>query len=62
MSAKDVKFGDSARSKMIAGVNVLTDTVKLTLRPNDRNVVSNRSFNAPHITKDIVTVAKEISL
>ena len=57
MSAKDVKFGDSARSKMIAGVNVLADAVKVTLGPKGRNVVIDRSFGAPHITKDGVTVA-----
>ena len=62
MSAKDVKFGDSARAKMIAGVNVLADAVKVTLGPKGRNVVIDRSFGAPHITKDGVTVAKEISL
>ena len=62
MSAKDVKFGDSARSKMIAGVNVLADAVKVTLGPKGRNVVIDRSFGAPHITKDGVTVAKEIEL
>ena len=62
MSAKDVKFGDSARSKMIAGVNVLADAVKVTLGPKGRNVVIDRSFGSPHITKDGVTVAKEISL
>ncbi|ALH94073.1 chaperonin GroEL [Acinetobacter equi] len=62
MSAKDVKFGDSARSKMIAGVNILADAVKVTLGPKGRNVVIDRSFGAPHITKDGVTVAKEITL
>lgn len=62
MSAKDVKFGDSARAKMIAGVNVLADAVKVTLGPKGRNVVIDRSFGAPHITKDGVTVAKEITL
>jgi chaperonin GroEL len=62
MSAKDVKFGDSARSKMIAGVNILADAVKVTLGPKGRNVVIDRSFGAPHITKDGVTVAKEIAL
>ena len=62
MSAKDVKFGDSARTKMIAGVNTLADAVKVTLGPKGRNVVIDRSFGAPHITKDGVTVAKEISL
>jgi chaperonin GroEL len=49
-------------SKMIAGVNVLADAVKVTLGPKGRNVVIDRSFGAPHITKDGVTVAKEISL
>ncbi|HJF28085.1 chaperonin GroEL [Acinetobacter bohemicus] len=62
MSAKDVKFGDSARSKMIAGVNTLADAVKVTLGPKGRNVVIDRSFGAPHITKDGVSVAKEITL
>ena len=62
MSAKDVKFGESARSKMIAGVNVLADAVKVTLGPKGRNVVIDKSFGAPHITKDGVTVAKEITL
>jgi chaperonin GroEL len=61
MSAKDVKFGDSARSKMIAGVNVLADAVKVTLGPKGRNVVIDRSL-VHRITKDGVTVAKEISL
>ncbi len=62
MSAKEVKFGESARSKMIAGVNILADAVKVTLGPKGRNVVIDRSFGSPHITKDGVTVAKEISL
>ena len=62
MSAKDVKFGDSARSKMIAGVNVLADAVKVTLGPKGRNVVIEKSFGAPHVTKDGVSVAKEIEL
>ncbi|TEU30424.1 chaperonin GroEL [Alkanindiges illinoisensis] len=62
MSAKDVKFGESARSKMIAGVNILADAVKVTLGPKGRNVVIDRSFGSPHITKDGVTVAKEITL
>jgi len=62
MSAKDVKFGDSARAKMIAGVNVLADAVKVTLGPKGRNVVIDKSFGSPHITKDGVSVAKEISL
>jgi chaperonin GroEL len=62
MSAKDVKFGNSARSKMIAGVNVLADAVKVTLGPKGRNVVLDKSFGAPTVTKDGVSVAKEISL
>ncbi|MEC7120225.1 MAG: chaperonin GroEL [Pseudomonadota bacterium] len=62
MSAKDVKFGDSARAKMIAGVNVLADAVKVTLGTKGRNVVIDKSFGSPHITKDGVSVAKEISL
>lgn len=62
MSAKDVKFGDSARVKVIAGVNILADAVKVTLGPKGRNVLIERSFGAPHITKDGVTVAKEITL
>ncbi len=62
MSAKDVKFGDSARAKMVAGVNVLADAVKVTLGPKGRNVVLDKSFGAPTVTKDGVSVAKEISL
>jgi chaperonin GroEL len=62
MSAKEVKFGDSARAKMIAGVNVLADAVKVTLGPKGRNVVIDKAYGSPHITKDGVTVAKEISL
>ena len=62
MSAKDVKFGESARSKMIEGVNVLADAVKVTLGPKGRNVIISKSYGAPHITKDGVTVAKEIEL
>jgi len=62
MAAKDVKFGDSARARMIAGVNVLADAVKVTLGPKGRNVVIDKSFGAPTITKDGVTVAKEIEL
>ena len=62
MSAKEVKFGESARSKMIAGVNILADAVKVTLGPKGRNVVIDRSYGSPHITKDGVTVAKEIVL
>ena len=62
MSAKDVKFGDSARHKMVAGVNILADAVKVTLGPKGRNVVLERSYGAPTITKDGVSVAKEIEL
>ena len=62
MPAKDVKFGDVARQKMMIGVNVLADAVKVTLGPKGRNVVLDRSFGAPTITKDGVSVAKEIEL
>ena len=62
MAAKDVKFGDSARARMIAGVNILADAVKVTLGPKGRNVVIDKSFGAPTITKDGVSVAKEIEL
>ena len=62
MSAKDVKFGDDARSLMVNGVNILADAVKVTLGPKGRNVVLEKSFGAPHVTKDGVSVAKEISL
>ncbi|MGL4995303.1 MAG: chaperonin GroEL, partial [Deefgea sp.] len=62
MAAKDVIFGDSARAKMVAGVNVLANAVKVTLGPKGRNVVLERSYGAPTITKDGVSVAKEIEL
>ena len=62
MSAKDVRFGDSARVKMLKGVNVLADAVKVTLGPKGRNVVLDKSFGAPTVTKDGVSVAKEIEL
>ena len=62
MAAKDVRFGDSARAKMVTGVNILADAVKVTLGPKGRNVVLDRSFGAPTITKDGVSVAKEIEL
>ena len=62
MSAKDVKFGDDARSRMLKGVNVLADAVKVTLGPKGRNVVLDKSFGAPTVTKDGVSVAKEIEL
>ena len=60
--AKDVKFGDIARQKLLAGVNKLADAVKVTLGPKGRNVVLDKSFGAPTITKDGVSVAKEIEL
>jgi len=62
MTAKDVKFGDPARQGMLAGVNVLADAVKVTLGPKGRNVVLDKSFGAPTVTKDGVSVAKEIEL
>ncbi|MDJ0822456.1 MAG: chaperonin GroEL [Paracoccaceae bacterium] len=62
MSAKDVKFDTDARARMLAGVNVLADAVKVTLGPKGRNVVLDKSFGAPRITKDGVSVAKEIEL
>ena len=62
MTAKDVKFGDSARSRMQKGVNLLADAVKVTLGPKGRNVVLDKSFGAPVVTKDGVSVAKEIEL
>jgi chaperonin GroEL len=62
MSAKEVRFSDDARSKMFAGVNVLANAVKVTLGPKGRNVVLDKSFGAPTVTKDGVSVAKEIEL
>ena len=62
MAAKEVKFGADARARMLAGVDVLADAVKVTLGPKGRNVVLDKSFGAPRITKDGVTVAKEIEL
>ncbi|MBT3436883.1 MAG: chaperonin GroEL [Oceanospirillaceae bacterium] len=62
MAAKEVKFGDSARSRMVNGVNILADAVKVTLGPKGRNVVLDKAFGAPTITKDGVSVAKEIEL
>ena len=62
MAAKDVKFQDAARERLLRGVNTLTDAVKVTLGPKGRNVVLDKSFGAPRITKDGVTVAKEIEL
>jgi chaperonin GroEL len=62
MSAKDIRFSDSARERMLKGVNVLADAVKVTLGPKGRNVVLDKSFGSPKVTKDGVTVAKEIEL
>jgi len=62
MSAKDVRFGSDARNKMLRGVNILADAVKVTLGPKGRNVVLDKSFGAPTVTKDGVSVAKEIEL
>src|SRR5829696_5477483 len=62
MAAKDVKFGTDARAKMLRGVETLANAVKVTLGPKGRNVVLDKSFGAPRITKDGVTVAKEIEL
>ncbi len=62
MAAKDVKFGADARQRMLRGVNVLADAVKVTLGPKGRNVVLDKSYGAPRITKDGVTVAKEIEM
>jgi chaperonin GroEL len=62
MSAKEVKFGVDARDKMLRGVDILNNAVKVTLGPKGRNVVLDKSYGAPRITKDGVTVAKEIEL
>ncbi len=62
MAAKEVKFGNAARQKMLNGVNILADAVKVTLGPKGRNVILEKSFGAPVITKDGVSVAKEIEL
>ena len=62
MTAKDVKFSDEARHRMVAGVNILADAVKVTLGPKGRNVVLDKAFGAPTVTKDGVSVAKEIEL
>ena len=62
MAAKDVKFATDARNRMLNGVNILADAVKVTLGPKGRNVVLDKSFGAPRITKDGVSVAKEIEL
>ena len=62
MAAKDVVFGSDARHRMVEGVNILANAVKVTLGPKGRNVVLERSFGAPTVTKDGVSVAKEIEL
>jgi chaperonin GroEL len=62
MAAKEVKFGAEARTKMLEGVDILANAVKVTLGPKGRNVVLEKSFGAPRITKDGVTVAKDIEL
>ena len=62
MAAKDVKFSRDARERILRGVDILADAVKVTLGPKGRNVVIDKSFGAPRITKDGVTVAKEIDL
>src|SRR3974390_2983715 len=62
MPAKEVRFHEGARAKMVHGLNILADAVKVTLGPKGRNVVLERSFGAPTVTKDGVTVAKEIEL
>ena len=62
MAAKDIRFGEDARVRMLRGVNILANAVKATLGPKGRNVVLDKSFGAPTITKDGVSVAKEIEL
>src|SRR4030042_78020 len=62
MAAKEIKFDSDARAKLIMGVNTLADAVKVTLGPKGRNVVLEKSFGSPLVTKDGVTVAKEIDL
>src|SRR3954470_5750240 len=62
MTAKEVRFSTNARDKMLGGVEILADAVKVTLGPKGRNVVLEKSFGAPRVTKDGVTVAKEIEL
>ncbi|HSH84707.1 MAG TPA: TCP-1/cpn60 chaperonin family protein, partial [Guyparkeria sp.] len=62
MSAKEVLFSTSARDRMLRGVNILADAVKVTLGPKGRNVVIEKSFGAPAVTKDGVSVAREIEL
>ena len=62
MAAKDVKFSQEARARMLRGVDILADAVKVTLGPKGRNVLLEKSFGAPRISKDGVTVAKELEL
>ena len=62
MSAKSISFGSDARDRMIAGVDTLANAVKVTLGPKGRNVILDKSFGAPRVTKDGVSVAKEIEL
>ena len=62
MTAKQVYFGDEARTRIVRGVNILANAVKTTMGPKGRNVVLDRSFGAPTVTKDGVSVAKEIEL
>ena len=62
MAAKDVRFSSDARAKMLRGIDILSNAVKVTLGPKGRNVVLDRSFGAPRISKDGVTVATEIEL
>ncbi len=62
MSAKEIQFSEDARQRLLNGVNVLADAVKATLGPKGRNVILDKSFGAPKVTKDGVSVAKEIEL
>ncbi|MEO6138940.1 MAG: TCP-1/cpn60 chaperonin family protein, partial [Luteimonas sp.] len=62
MAAKEIRFGEDSRAKMLRGVNILANAVKATLGPKGRNVVLEKSYGAPTITKDGVSVAKEIEL
>src|SRR3974390_2803581 len=62
MAAKEVRFSSDARDRMLRGVDILASAVRVTLGPKGRNVVLDKSYGAPHITKDGVTVAKEIEL
>src|SRR6202453_602600 len=62
MAAKDVRFGGDARQRMMRGVDTLAEAVKITLGPKGRNVILDKSYGAPRITKDGVTVAKEVEL